>query len=218
MNTPPRIVVTGFEPFGSWPENPTLAVLAQLRALDDIAAELTTLELPVDSTRIAALAADALETIRPDVWISLGLAAGLAVIAVERIAANVLDFAIPDNAGLSHQDRPVLESGQAAHFATLPVRAITDALCAEGIPAKLSNSASTYLCNQLMYSVLHHIAEQKLATRAGFLHVPAHPALAALQTGARADMPSMSVDLMTAAVKLAIRTTLGVARSQPLQR
>ena len=217
MTTRPRVVVTGFEPFGAWSDNPTLAVVDRLRRRTDLPFDLSTLELPVDSTRVGTLATDALASIKPDLWISLGLAAGLAVVAVERIAANVLDFAIPDNAGVCHRGEAVVATGPAAYFSTLPVRAITDRLRACGIPARLSNSASTFLCNQMMYAVLHGIATRGLSTRAGFLHVPAHPALAARQP-APVDMPSMDIELMTAAVIVTIRTALEALPADPLQR
>ena len=210
MTAKPSIVVTGFEAFAHGTENPTLDVLAQLRAANDINGELTTLALPVDSARLAQLVGSKLDELKPDVWISLGLAAGLAVVAVERIAANVMDFPIPDNVGVQHGGLPVFATGPAAHLATIPVKSIASALRAAGIPAKISNSPSTYLCNQMMYTVLHLVAAKGLPTRAGFIHVPAHPAYVARQIYPHVEMPSMSIDLMTAAIKTAISTTLAV--------
>lgn len=212
MTSKPKIVVTGFEAFAHGTENPTLDVLARLRTAGDVEGDLTTLALPVDSARLAGIVGAALDENRPDIWISLGLAAGLAVVAVERIAANVMDFPIPDNVGLQHGGGPVFAAGPAAHMATIPVKAIASALRADGIPAKVSNSPSTYLCNQMMYTVLHLIAEKRLSTRAGFIHVPAHPAYVARQSYPHVEMPSMSVDLMVAAVKLAIATASKVER------
>jgi pyroglutamyl-peptidase len=208
----PKIVVTGFEPFAHGSENPTLEVLAQLRGANDIEGDLTTIQLPVDSDRIAAITSENLDTLRPDLWISLGLAAGLAVIAVERIAANVMDFPIPDNVGVQHGGGAVFENGPAAYLATLPVKTIATDLRANGIPAKVSNSPSTYLCNQMMYTVLHLVAEKGLKTRAGFIHVPAHPGFVARQSYPFVEMPSMTIELMTAAVKNAIRTSTAVDR------
>ena len=210
MSKYPKIVVTGFEPFAHGSENPTLEVLAQLRRANDIEGDLTTIQLPVDSERISAITSENLDTLRPDLWISLGLAPGLAVIAVERIAANVMDFPIPDNVGVQHGGRAVFEDGPAAYMATLPVKTIATDLRASGIPAKVSNSPSTYLCNQMMYTVLHLVAEKGLKTRAGFIHVPAHPAFVARQSYPFVEMPSMNIELMTAAVKNAIRTSTAV--------
>lgn len=205
MTRTPRIVVTGFEAFAHTTENPTLEVLAQLRAANDIEGDLTTVQMPVDSAQLAALISARLDELKPDIWISLGVAPGLAVVAVERIAANVMDFPIPDNVGIQHSGGPVFEAGPAGRLATLPVKTIASELRAAGIPAKVSNSPSTYLCNQMMYTVLHLIAEKKMTTRAGFIHVPAHPSFVAKQQYPFVEMPSMSIDLMTAAVKRAIR-------------
>ena len=202
MNPTPKIVVTGFEPFAHGSENPTLEVLAQLRRSNDIEGELTTIQMPVDSAK--------LDELQPDVWISLGVAPGLAVVAVERIAANVMDFLIPDNVGVQHGGESVFDGAPAGRFATLPVKAIASELRAAGIPAKVSNSPSTYLCNQMMYTVLHLVDEKKMATRAGFIHVPAHPSFVAKQVYPLVEMPSMSVELMTDAVKKAIRTAIAV--------
>ena len=208
MTVVPRIVITGFEPFAHGTENPTLEVLAHLRSTNDMPGDLTTVQLPVDSDKLAEIVAERLDSLKPDIWISLGVAPGLAVIAVERIAANVMDFPIPDNVGKQYGGEPVFAHGPAAQMATLPVKAIAAALRENGIPAKVSNSPSTYLCNQMMYTVLQLIAEKGMKTRAGFIHVPAHPALVAQQVYPFVEMPSMSVEMMSNAVKRAVHTTL----------
>jgi pyroglutamyl-peptidase len=207
----PRIVVTGFEPWAHGTENPTLAVLDQLDAANDMQGDLTTVRLPVEAKRLASIVAATLERVKPDIWISLGLAPGLAVVAVERIAANVMDFPIPDNVGVQYGGEPVFEGGPDGRIATLPVKAIANALRAAGIPAKISNSPSTYLCNQMMYTTLHLVERAGLSTRAGFIHVPAPPSLAAKQEYPLVEMPSMSIELMTRAVQQAIATTLETA-------
>jgi pyroglutamyl-peptidase len=195
-----KIVVTGFEPWQHGTENPTLDVLDQLEHSNAVPGELTTIRLPVDTTKLAAIVEDALDHVAPDVWISLGLATGHSVIAVERMAANVRDFPIPDNAGHQPGGGPVFAGGPAAYLSTLPVKAMTFALRAAGIPAKLSNSPSTYLCNQMMYTVLHLIECKRMPTKAGFIHVPATPSYVAKQAYPFVEMPSMSVELMTNAV------------------
>lgn len=208
MTEIPKIVITGFEPFAHGTENPTLDVLAQLRSTNDLPGDLTTIQLPVDSDKLAEIVSERLDTLKPDIWISLGVAPGLAVIAVERIAANVMDFPIPDNVGRQYGGEPVFAHGPAAQMATLPIKSIAAALRENGIPAKVSNSPSTYLCNQMMYTVLQLIAEKGMKTRAGFIHVPAHPALVAQQVYPFVEMPSMSVEMMSDAVKRAVYTTL----------
>ena len=203
-----KIVVTGFEPWEHGTENPTLEVLDRLDRSNDVEGELSTVRLPVDSSRLAGIVGETLDRVRPDLWISLGLAPGSSVIAVERIAANVLDFPVPDNAGHQPGGDPIFADGPAAYFAPLPVKAITFGLRSGGIPAKLSNSASTYGCNQMMYTTLHLIARQGLSARAGFIHVPASPSLAAKQVYPQVEMPSMCVDLTTRAVQKAIALAL----------
>jgi len=203
-----KIVVTGFEPWEHGTENPTLEVLDRLDRSNDVEGELSTVRLPVDSSRLANIVGETLDRVRPDLWISLGLAPGSSVIAVERIAANVLDFPVPDNVGHQPGGEPVFVDGPAAYFATLPIKAITFGLRSSGIPSKISNSASTYGCNQMMYTTLHLIARQGLSTRAGFIHVPASPSLAAKQVYPQVEMPSMCVDLATHAVQKAIALAL----------
>jgi pyroglutamyl-peptidase len=205
---PATIVVSGFGPWAAARENPTLLVLERLGQSRAVAGHLTRIELPVDSAAVGPIVRRALDELRPDLWIGLGLALGSAVIAVERVAANVLDFAGPDIAGVQHDDKPVVAEGPAAYLATVPAKRIVEHLRRAGVPARVSNSASTFLCNQMMYTVLHRAAERHLPVRFGFLHVPAHPALVASLDGPPAEMPSMSLDLMTQAVEIAIATAL----------
>jgi pyroglutamyl-peptidase len=129
----------------------------------------------------------------------MGLATGHSVIAVERMAANVRDFPIPDNGGHQPGGDPVFADGPAAYLSTLPVKSITFALRAAGIPAKLSNSPSTYLRNQMVSTVLHLYRRKRMPTKAGFIHVPATPSCAK-RAYPFVEMPSMGVELMTNAV------------------
>ncbi len=208
------IVVSGFGPWGAIDENPTERVLECLRA--DADPGVVTLALPVDSAALDRAVGQALETHKPDLWVGLGLAMGAAVVAVERLAVNLRDFAEPDIAGARLRDTAIVEGGPAAYRATWPVRDIVRALHAGGIPARASNSAGAFLCNQLMYAVLHGIATRRLATRAGFLHVPAHPALIARQSGRAAEHPSMALGTMVDAVRIAIAAANLVPTGTPL--
>ena len=116
---------------------------------------------------------------------------------------RVLDFNIADNAGNRVQDRPIAPDGPAAYFATLPVRVIKEQLCAAGIPAAVSNSAGTYLCNQVMYTALHWAANHKPTSQIGFLHVPALPEQMA---GHQRPGPSMAFSTMLAGVHIILDT------------
>ena len=204
----PIVIVTGYEPWERASENPTLDVLNRLEALRWNEADLTTLQFPVDTSQISAIVDKALDEHRPDVWISLGLAPGASRIAVERIAANVLDYQISDNAGNEPQRKQVFVGAPLAYAATIPVYAIADAIRQRGIPIKISNSAGTYACNQLMYTALHMIEMKKLGTRGGFIHVPLTPGFVAKQNDAYHEVPSMNFDLMVDAVTTAINVSL----------
>ena len=207
--TAKRVVLTGYEPWSHASENPTLDLLDRAREQNFADIELITLRVPVDSTRIASLVDEALDTHRPDIWISLGLYPGSTVVAVERTAANVKDFPVPDNVNAQPVDEPVFEEGPFAYRATLPVKAIVAAMNERGVPAKISNTASTYLCNQIMYTALHLVQEKALPTRTGFIHVPCSPGYVAQASYPEHEFPSMSLDLMADAVDAAIVTAAG---------
>jgi len=203
-----KVVITGYEPWKHGTENPTLEILDKLRQVNSAEADLITVRIPVDTTKITALVDATLDEHKPDVWISLGLYPGLSVIAVERLAANVLDYPIPDNADHQPHSKPVFPGCALAYPATLPIKAIAAELRQQGIPVKISNTASTYACNQIMYTSLHLIAEKGLPTRGGFIHVPCTPKHVASLSYPFQEFPSMSVDLMTDAVRTAIAVTL----------
>jgi pyroglutamyl-peptidase len=204
----PTIVVTGYEPWERASENPTLEIVDRLEARNPFDAKLVGIKFPVDATLIEGMVAEALDRHRPDVWLSLGLAPGAAVIAVERLAANIIDYSIPDNAGNRPQGKPVFPGAPIAYEASIPVNAIADAIRERGIPVKLSSSAGTFACNQLMYTSLHLIRTKKLNSRGGFIHVPCTPGYVAKQTDAYREYPSMSLDLMVEAAKTAIDVSL----------
>ncbi len=201
-----RVVLTGYEPWSHASENPTLELLDRARSRNFAEVELITLRVPVDSGRITPLVDEALDAYRPDIWISLGLYPGSPVIGVERTAANVKDFPVPDNVDAQPIDEPVFADGPFAYRATLPVKAIVRAMTDRSIPARISNTASTYLCNQIMYTTLHLSRQKKLATRAGFIHVPCSPGYVAKASYPEHEFPSMSLDLMADAVDTAVTT------------
>lgn len=203
-----KVLITGFEPFGGQNINPSLEIA---RVLAETGREpgqgwgVKTGILPVDTTAVAQCLDALMEKSRPDILIMLGQAGGRSGIQVERIAINVLDFAIADNSGRRPVDEPVVFGGPAAYLSTLPARAIVDALNGERIPAVLSNTAGTYLCNQAMYLALHRGVERFPNLKAGFIHVPFLPE----QTcGQMAPAPSMSLNLMVQAVRMAITETI----------
>ncbi len=199
-----RLLVTGFEPFAGSDVNPSQRIaaalaeaLAELR-LDGV--QICTAILPIDGATAPGAALAAVQAQRPDAVICLGQATGRSVISIERVALNLLDYGIPDNTGRLVVDQPVVAGGPAAYFVTLPVRAMLAAVRAVGVPCELSLSAGTYLCNQVLYAVLHHVATNGLPVRAGFIHVPALPEQAVNTTR---TTPSMSLDTMLSGVRAA---------------
>jgi pyroglutamyl-peptidase len=195
------LLVTGFEPFGGLATNPSLDVAKALdgRAVGD--AVVRGAILPVHHTEAAVRVAHLLDETDPLAVVHLGLASGRARIALERVAVNVMDFDTPDNAGYRAVGEPCVPRGPVAYFATLPLLAILAALLAEGIPAYVSNTAGTYLCNQTMYSTLHALAERGSTIRAGFIHLPLLPAMVA---ASGLEQPSMDASLMVRAVEIAL--------------
>ena len=204
--TAKRVVLTGYEPWAHASENPTIELLERTRKRNIPDVELITLRVPVETEKIEPLVDEALDEYEPDVWISLGLYPGLAVVGVERTAANVRDFPVADNVDAKPHDEPVFADGPFAYQATLPIKAIVKEMTERKIPAKISNSASTYLCNQIMYSTLHISQQKNLDTRVGFIHVPCSPAYVAAASYPEHEYPSMSIDLMELAVDAAITT------------
>ncbi len=192
------ILVTGFEPFGAHSVNPTegLAKAVDGRHVGDFT--VVSAVLPVHhadaATRLGALLGEA----NPEAILHLGLAGGRARIALERVAVNVMDYEVADNAGFRASGEPCVPGGPTAYFSTLPVRAMLQALLDEGIPAYTSNTAGTYLCNQTLYGTLHAVRSMPRPPRVGFMHFPLLPAMVA---AAGLEQPSMDFPLMLRAVE-----------------
>ena len=195
------ILVTGFEPFTPHKVNPTEELARGVDGLHVSEAVVRGAVLPVHHADAAVRVRQLLDEVRPDAVLHLGLAGARARLALERVAVNVMDYAVPDNAGCQKTDEPCVASGPDAYFATLPLRAILARLVDAGIPAYISDTAGTYLCNQTLYTTLHTVARQAAPPRVGFLHVPLLPSMVAA-TGL--DHPSMDLALMQRAVQLAL--------------
>jgi pyroglutamyl-peptidase len=195
------VLVTGFEAFGGHAANPSLEVAKALdgRAVGE--AVVRSAILPVHHAEAAPQVSRLLDETNPLAVVHLGLAGGRARIALERVAVNVMDFETPDNAGYRARGEPCVPGGPVAYFATLPVAAILAALLAEGIPAYVSNTAGTYLCNQTLYGTLHLLEQRGHPARAGFIHLPLLPAMVA---ASGLEQPSMDAGLMVRAVEIAL--------------
>jgi pyroglutamyl-peptidase len=207
--TQPVILVTGFEPFGAHPVNPSEEVAKAVDGREVGACVVRGAVLTVHHAEAARRAARLVHELDPVAVLHLGLAAGRARIALERVAVNVMDYEIPDASGFRAAGEPCVAEGPGAYFSTLPLGAVLEALTADGIPAYVSGTAGTYLCNQTMYSTLHLLAGRGGVVPAGFVHLPMTPAMVA---AAGVDEPSMDASLMLRAVEV----TLGViARRLP---
>ncbi len=196
-----KILLTGFEPFTPYKVNPTEELARGFDGYRVAGAVVHAAVLPVHHADAAARVRTLLDTVRPDTVLELGLAGSRARIAIERVAVNVMDYPVPDNAGCEMRDEPCVASGPVAYSTTLPSRAIVARLLDAGIPAYVSDTAGTYLCNQTLYATLHAVAGLAKPPRVGFMHVPPLPAMVA---AAGLDQASMELSLMRRAVEIAL--------------
>ncbi len=196
------ILVTGFEPFGVHPSNPSEEIAKSVDGRVVGGLSVRAAILPVHHVEAARAAARLLREHDPLAVLHVGLAAGRSRIALERVAVNVMDYECPDNAGYQARGEPCEAGGPAAYFATLPQGAMLEALTREGIPAYLSNTAGTYLCNQTLYATLHAVFTDKGRALAGFMHVPLSPAMVA---ASGLDLPSMDPGIGVRAVDTVLR-------------
>lgn len=198
----PVLLVTGFEPFGAHAVNPSAELAKAVGGRTVAGCRVEAAVLPVHHAEAPVHVRALLADVAPAAVLHLGLAEGRARVALERVALNVRDYRVPDNAGVRVEDEPCVPGGPAAYVATLPLAAILAALTAAGIPAYLSSTAGTFLCNQTLYTTLHEIAGRGLATPAGFMHVPLSPEMVA---ASGLDLPSLDLALALRAVETALR-------------
>jgi pyroglutamyl-peptidase len=188
-----KLLLTGFEPFGDSPTNPSEQVVRALKAKNLPGIALSTAILPVDRVRGPAALLDAFNRARPDAVVCLGQAGHRSAVSIERVAVNLLDYPMADNGCQQAVDEPIVPDGPAAYFATLPVRALQEAAQVAGVPTELSLSAGAFLCNQVMYTLLHHVATNGWSIPVGFIHLPYLPTQAAQMKG---NPPSMALETM----------------------
>ena len=196
-----HILLTGFEPFDGDTVNPSgeVAKLLDGKAIGDCVVRSAI--LPVQHEAARAVVAPLLEAPGLVAVVHLGLAGGRARISLERVAVNVMDYSRPDAHGQVLRDVACVEGGPAAYFSTLPLRDMLAALNAEGIPAAVSNTAGTYLCNDIAYTTLHALDQRALAIPAGFIHFPFLPSMVAAHD---LEEPCMDVAMMTRAVEIVL--------------
>jgi len=200
--TVPRILLTGFEPFGGEATNPSWEIA---RALDGWQCE----GHVVRSVRLSCVFGDALRELeaalaehRPALVVCVGQAGGRGEISIERVAINVDDARIPDNLGRQPVDAAIAHDGPAAYFSTLPIKAIARDVRAAGIAASVSNTAGTFVCNHVFYALMHRLAGT--TARGGFVHVPYTPE----QVSTRPGVPSMPLADQVAGLREVLRSAV----------
>lgn len=193
------ILVTGFDPFGGEAINP--AIEAVKRLPDTIkGAQVIKLEIPTVFHKSAAVMADKIATIKPDVVLNIGQAGGRPDLTPERVAINMDDARIEDNDKQQPIDVAIREDGEPAYFATLPIKAMVESMRKAGVPASVSNSAGTFVCNHIMYQSLYLADKQYPGMKAGFMHIPFLPE----QVLDKPGQPSMSLDTIVHGIEAAI--------------
>lgn len=200
-----KVLITGFDPFGGEKINPAWeAVKALPDNIDGI--EVVKLQIPTVFKKSAKKLFENIDSVKPDVVICVGQAGGRYEFSVERVAINIDDGRIPDNDGYQPVDSPVFEDGENAYFSTLPIKAIVEEVKKVGIPSAVSNTAGTYVCNHIMYSLLYYLNKNNLNKnnlniKGGFIHVPFIPE----QVVEKKNTPYMELTRITKALEISIK-------------
>lgn len=207
------VLITAFEPFGGELINPSWEAVSHLHERMLCGAKIVAKQLPCAfGTSLEALYA-AIDEVKPELVIAVGQAGGRTDVTIERVGINVDDARIPDNAGNQPIDETIVQYGPAAYFSTLPIKAIVEGIREAGIPASVSQTAGTYVCNHVMYGLMHHLAQQKDPIRGGFIHIPYLPEQAVKHPGA----PSMPAQTVILALEMALSIALTVEQDIRLE-
>ena len=201
----PHVLLTGFAPFGGESTNPSWEAVQALEGEIVAGHRIVARCLPVEFDASLHALRQALDELAPALVICVGQAGGRAQISLERVAINVIDARIPDNAGLQPIDEPVAAEGPAAYFTGLPIKAMLAALRNAGFPVEISQTAGTYVCNHVFYGLMHALHGMPGA-RGGFVHIPYSPAQAALHAGA----PSLPASVVAQALRLGVGIALTI--------
>lgn len=200
------VLLTGFDPFGGDTVNPSWEAVSRLHGESIAGRQIVAEELPTTFDGAPKSLRAALRRHAPELVLCIGQAGGRASMSLERVAINVNDARIPDNAGAQPIDTPVVRRGPAAYFTTLPIKAMHADLRAAGIPAEISQTAGTYVCNQVFYALMHALAGTRI--RGGFVHIPFLPQ----QVEAMPGTPSLDLDTIVAGLQVCIETALRTRR------
>ncbi len=198
-----KILVTGFDPFGKDTINPSIEAV---KLLPDIIQnlEIKKLEIPTMFGESARLVQEAIQKEQPDYILHIGQAGGRSEITPERVAINIDDASLSDNAGNQPIDQPITIDGESAYFSTLPIKAIVQYMRREGIEASISNTAGTFVCNHIMYQTLYFVNKRYPQIKAGFIHIPfIHE-----QVVARPNTPSMTLNEIVRGLVAALKAII----------
>lgn len=195
-----KILLTAFDPFGEDTVNPALEAV-KIVDTSKINAEVIKLEVPTVFHKSIETVQDAMRQHQPDVVLCIGQAGGRYALTPERVAINLDDARIKDNEGNQPVDVPVFADGAAAYFSNLPIKAMVEYIKEAGLPASVSNSAGTFVCNHLMYGVLYTIAKEFPQARGGFMHVPFIPE----QVVTRPNTPAMALTDIAHGIEAALK-------------
>ncbi len=204
-----KALITGFDAFGGEAVNPSSLAVGKLKKrVGGIVVH--TAQLPTSYAQSAKVLLAAIEKTRPDIVLCVGQAGGRSELCLERVAINVQDARIRDNDGKQPIDRPVVKDGPAAHFTTLPIKACVAEMRKAGLPAAVSNTAGTFVCNHIFYALMDIAAGHPIPMRGGFLHIPYVPEQAARLGGA----PSMALDDIVRGIEIIL--TVSATRTSDL--
>ncbi len=198
-----KVLITGFDPFGNEKLNPSYEAI---KLMPDVIMNATIIkkEVPTVCNKSIDYVVELIENHRPDIVINVGQAGGRFYVTPEKVAINLNEFRIKDNEGNQPLGTPIVKDGHNAYFSTLPVNAIVKTLKDASIPSAVSYSAGTFVCNHLMYGVLHYINKRKLNIRAGFIHIPYMNE----QVLNKKNEPSMTLETLSKALIKAVEATI----------
>ena len=198
-----KVLVTGFDPFGGEKLNPALEAIKSLPS-EIQGAEVRWLEVPTVFYKSAKILEEEIRIYQPDIVLCIGQAGGRKGLTPERVAINQDDARIQDNEGNQPIDRPIQLDGPPAYFSSLPIKAMVQAIKEEGLPASVSNTAGTFVCNHLMYQVLYLVEKEFPTIKAGFMHIP----YMMEQVLDKPNTPAMDLVDIVRGIEAAIRATI----------
>jgi pyroglutamyl-peptidase len=204
VRTMKRVLVTGFDPFGGESVNPALEAVKELAGTTTEKYKIEVCEIPTVFNKALDHLAKVISETKPDIVISVGQAGGRSAITVERVAINVNDARIPDNEGNQPIDTAVVEGGPVAYWSTLPIKAMVKEMNEKGIPASVSQTAGTFVCNHLFYGLMDLLASSNNTIIGGFIHIPLLPEQVVKNPG----QPSMALETIVTGLKVAIETAV----------